>query len=230
MVSAQVQAAEASSRRGGDCDWKRTHRRLSRSGLDAGAPTCEDVFDLGSHRPGARTNRRSPGLMTVLPRGGLVSFPRATTATSAVRGSPSSRTAAPPRRRETTLEQDRRQPDNPDPCAPDPRRRTRSHQARPTPAASQARGTRPSDGTPTREAPPRDNDVRREHATDDQTDQALIHDAIFSAPVPGALASPPAQADSAALGRTRKRVLSGCGGLGADAVQWTDFSSLAWRR
>ncbi len=44
---------------------------------------------------GASTKRRSPGWMTVLPRGGIESRPRSTTATIALRGRPSSRTAEP---------------------------------------------------------------------------------------------------------------------------------------
>ena len=44
---------------------------------------------------GTSTKRWSPGSMTVLPRGGIESSPRTTTAMIAVRGSPTSRTAAP---------------------------------------------------------------------------------------------------------------------------------------
>ena len=49
----------------------------------------------GARERGARTKRRSPGSRIVLPRGGIESSPRLMTAMIALRGRPTSRTAAP---------------------------------------------------------------------------------------------------------------------------------------
>ena len=63
--------------------------------LDASPPAREDVLELGRARARGENEEAIPGWITVLPRGGIVSAPRATTAISALRGRPSSRTAEP---------------------------------------------------------------------------------------------------------------------------------------
>ena len=98
--AAQHQPARHADRYGdwaADCGRPRRPRRRRRlfpsSDRGSGRPSSparETSSIAGRSDRGASTNSRSPGSMVVLPRGGIVWSPRATTATSAERGRPSS--------------------------------------------------------------------------------------------------------------------------------------------